>query len=72
MENEANTQQHDLELMPHPDGTLIHATTFKGQDFIVQRYRMMADPIVDPIGVILVKRMADDDGLQICDLTAEA
>ena len=59
----------DLNLHPHPKGTLIQAVSSEAMDFIIDRFRMMADPIVDPIGVILVKRMAADAGLTITDLT---
>lgn len=60
----------DFNMHPHPKGVLIQALTSEAMDFIVARYRMMADPIVDEIGVVIFKRMAADDGLVICDLTA--
>ena len=62
----------DLNLHPHPKGTLIQAVSLEAMDFIVERYKMMADPIVDDIGVILVKHMAGKAGLTITDLTVEA
>jgi hypothetical protein len=62
----------DFNLHPHPKGTLIQAVSSAAMDFTIEKYRMMADPIVDPIGVILHKRMAADAGLTICDLTEEA
>ena len=57
----------DFNLFPHPKGTLIQALSLEAMDFIVKNYRMMADPIVDEIGVIIFERKAQDAELTYTD-----
>lgn len=57
----------DLTLRSVPTGVLVKSNTFNGQEFCRAITGELADPIVDPTGVVLIERMAKARELTIED-----